>query len=216
MIGLLSSPSAEAKPRQPGTPAAPVFTNASVHDPDVVRTVGQYYTFGSHLAAASPDLMQWTQLANGVNPANPLFEDVTTELKKTLDWAQSDTLWAPDAIQLADGRFYMYYNACKGDSRAPPWEWRWPTRSPGRTRTSASCCSWECGTSRARTARSTTLGCIPTWSTPMSSSTRRESCGWCTAPSPGASSSSRSTPPRGSRSPTRATVSTVASGVSPR
>ncbi|WP_410511476.1 glycoside hydrolase family 43 protein [Paenibacillus sp. BR2-3] len=31
-------------------------------------------------------------------------------------WAQSDTLWAPDVIQLADGKFYMYYDACRGDS----------------------------------------------------------------------------------------------------
>ncbi|HEX8404140.1 MAG TPA: LamG-like jellyroll fold domain-containing protein, partial [Duganella sp.] len=31
-------------------------------------------------------------------------------------WAQTNTLWAPDVIRLADGKFYMYYNACKGDS----------------------------------------------------------------------------------------------------
>lgn len=37
-------------------------------------------------------------------------------MKETLDWAESDTLWAADVIQLADGKFYMYYNACRGDS----------------------------------------------------------------------------------------------------
>ena len=111
--GLLLAPPASATTRPP----APVFTDASVHDPDVIRADGKFYAFGSHLAAASsPDLMKWTQLANGVTPANPLFDDVTTELKETLDWAQSDTLWAPDVIKLGDGRFYMYYDACKGDS----------------------------------------------------------------------------------------------------
>ncbi len=117
VVGLLISPVADAKPRPPVLPADPVFTNASVHDPDLVHVDGQYYAFGSHLAAAtSPDLMRWEGLANGVTPENPLFDDVTTELKETLDWAQSDTLWAPDVIKLADGRFYMYYDACKGDS----------------------------------------------------------------------------------------------------
>jgi arabinan endo-1,5-alpha-L-arabinosidase len=55
-------------------------------------------------------------VAAGVNPANPLFENVGEELKETFAWAQTRTLWAPDVIQLRDGRFYMYYNACKGDS----------------------------------------------------------------------------------------------------
>src|SRR5215212_1982722 len=111
VLGLLVSAPADARPKSPALPAAPVFTDASVHDPDVIQADGQYYAFGSHLAAASsPDLMQWKQVANGVNPSNPLFDDVTTELKETLDWAQSDTLWAPDVIQLGDGRFYMYYD----------------------------------------------------------------------------------------------------------
>lgn len=117
VLGLLVSSPAQARPKAPALPPPPVFTNASVHDPDVIKADGQYYAFGSHLAAASsPDLMQWKQVANGVNPSNPLFDDVTTELKEALEWAQSDTLWAPDVIQLADGRFYMYYDACKGDS----------------------------------------------------------------------------------------------------
>jgi arabinan endo-1,5-alpha-L-arabinosidase len=117
VVGLLAGPPAAADPRPSPRPAAPVFTDASVHDPDLIRVNGTYYAFGSHLAAASsPDLMRWTEIANGVTPDNPLFDDVTTELKETLDWAQSDTLWAPDVIRLADGKFYMYYDACKGDS----------------------------------------------------------------------------------------------------
>ena len=93
---------------------APSFENASVHDPSVIKVDETYYVFGSHLAAAkSNDLMKWEQVANGVSSTNPLFEDVVTELKETFDWAQSDTLWAADVIQLEDGKFYMYYNACR-------------------------------------------------------------------------------------------------------
>lgn len=93
------------------------FQNAAVHDPSVIRVEDNFYVFGSHLAAAkSPDLMKWQLIAAGVNNANPLFTNVLTELSETLAWAQSDTLWAPDVVRLADGRFYMYYNACKGDS----------------------------------------------------------------------------------------------------
>ena len=96
----------------------PTFQNVPVHDPSVVRNVdGQFYVFGSHLAAAkSRDLLNWQMVANGVTPTNPLFNDVTRELAEALDWAQTNTLWAADVIQLADGKFYMYYNACKGDS----------------------------------------------------------------------------------------------------
>ncbi|MGN8645735.1 family 43 glycosylhydrolase [Gracilibacillus sp. HCP3S3_G5_1] len=97
----------------------PTYTEASVHDPSVIFTNNEYYVFGSHLAAAkTPDLMNWEQIeGDGVNPANSLFEDVTEELEEALTWAQTDTLWAPDVIQLeADGRYYMYYNACEGSS----------------------------------------------------------------------------------------------------
>ncbi|AWB43047.1 glycoside hydrolase [Paenibacillus sp. CAA11] len=96
---------------------APVFENASVHDPSVIKVNDTYYVFGSHLAAAkSKDLMKWETIASGVQDGNPLIPNVTTELSEALKWAQSDTLWAPDVIQLKDGKYYMYYNACKGDS----------------------------------------------------------------------------------------------------
>lgn len=94
------------------------FANVSVHDPSVIRVDGQFYVFGSHLAAArTTDLMNWTKLADGVNNANPLFGNkVTTELADTFAWAQVTDLWAPDVARLDDGKFRMYYCACKGDS----------------------------------------------------------------------------------------------------
>ncbi len=99
-------------------PAATVaFTNVSVHDPSVIKAADAYYVFGSHLAAAkSTDWMNWSRIADGVNAGNPLFNNVTVALSEALAWAQADTLWAPDVAKLDDGKFYMYYSACKGDS----------------------------------------------------------------------------------------------------
>ncbi|MDM5303837.1 glycoside hydrolase family 43 protein [Bacillus subtilis] len=95
----------------------PVFTEVSVHDPSVIETNGTFYVFGSHLASAKTnDLMQWQQLTTSVSNTNPLIPNVYEELKDTFEWAQSDTLWAADVTQLADGKYYMYYNACRGDS----------------------------------------------------------------------------------------------------
>ena len=100
-----------------GKSPASGFSEVSVHDPSVIKTGDTYYVFGSHLASAkSKNLMQWQQMSSSVNPNNPLIPNVYTELKETFDWAQSDTLWAPDVAQLSDGKYYMYYNACKGDS----------------------------------------------------------------------------------------------------
>ncbi|MBB3112348.1 arabinan endo-1,5-alpha-L-arabinosidase [Paenibacillus phyllosphaerae] len=97
--------------------AEPVFQNVSVHDPSVVKVDDTYYVFGSHLASAkSNDLMSWEQISSGVMDGNVLIPNVTEELAETFAWAETDTLWAADVIQLEDGKFYMYYNACKGDS----------------------------------------------------------------------------------------------------
>ncbi|WP_258728392.1 glycoside hydrolase family 43 protein [Bacillus atrophaeus] len=94
-----------------------VFKEVSVHDPSVIQTDGTFYVFGSHLASAkSKNLMQWQQLTTSVTNKNPLIPSVYEELKETFEWAQSDTLWAADVTQLADGKYYMYYNACRGDS----------------------------------------------------------------------------------------------------
>jgi arabinan endo-1,5-alpha-L-arabinosidase len=108
-------------PPPPAPPAAPAttvtFGEVSVHDPSVIKVDGTFYVFGSHLAAAkSTDLMNWTKIADGVNTANPLFNNVVASLADTFAWAQVTDLWAPDVVKLGDGKFYFYYNACKGDS----------------------------------------------------------------------------------------------------
>ncbi|MDY7222437.1 LamG-like jellyroll fold domain-containing protein [Halalkalibacterium halodurans] len=96
---------------------APSFTEASVHDPSVIKVEDTFYVFGSHLAAAkTEDLRNWTQIATHVHEGNPLIPNVFEELAEAFEWANSNTLWAADVIQLEDGRFYMYYNACQGDA----------------------------------------------------------------------------------------------------
>ena len=95
---------------------SPNFSNIAVHDPSVIRAGSQFYVFGSHLSAArSSDLTSWVRVADGVHSANPLFNNVTTELSEALSWAETSTLWAPDVIEL-NGQYLMYYNACRGDS----------------------------------------------------------------------------------------------------
>lgn len=99
------------------TQTAVTFTNVAVHDPAVIKVDATWYVFGSHLAAAkSTDLMNWTRIADGVNAGNSLFNNVITALAETFAWAQVTDLWAPDVVKLDDGKFYFYYNACKGDS----------------------------------------------------------------------------------------------------
>ncbi|MCV2369584.1 glycoside hydrolase family 43 protein [Roseateles oligotrophus] len=101
----------------PATQAPLSFANTAVHDPSVIRVDGVYYVFGSHLAAAkSTDLMNWTKLADGVNDANPLFNKVSTALADTFAWTTVTGLWAADVAKLDDGKYYFYYNSCKGDS----------------------------------------------------------------------------------------------------
>lgn len=100
------------------TAQAPVsFKDVSVHDPSVILAGETYYIFGSHLAAAkSADLKNWEMTGAGANERNPLFINVREDLKETFEWAESRTLWAPDVVRLTDGRFALYYCACKGDS----------------------------------------------------------------------------------------------------
>lgn len=110
-------PPAPPPPAPPPAQVAPGFVEASVHDPSVIRVDGQFYVFGSHLAAArSADLLAWAKIADGVTATNPLFTNVTTELAEALAWAQTNTLWAADVARLDDGRYRFFYNACKGDS----------------------------------------------------------------------------------------------------
>ena len=95
----------------------PSFTNVAVHDPSVIKTCGAYYVFGSHLASAkSNDLMNWEQISATARNGNKLIPNVTEEMAEALKWAETDTFWAPDVIRLNDGRYYLYYCNCKGDS----------------------------------------------------------------------------------------------------
>ena len=100
-------------------PPAPGFRDVTVHDPSVVTSGSHIWVFGSHGASAhTTDLLNWTQHTVDLsqNSNNTLFTNLRTELKEALDWAETDTLWASDVIQLPNGKFAMYYNACKGDS----------------------------------------------------------------------------------------------------
>ena len=95
----------------------PTFSNVFVHDPSIIRVEDTFYIFGSHLAvAATKDLMNWTQIAYTAGGTHPIFGQAQKKFSETLQWAESNTFWAPDMIQLKDGRFYFYYNACRGDS----------------------------------------------------------------------------------------------------
>ncbi|WP_062288879.1 LamG-like jellyroll fold domain-containing protein [Demequina phytophila] len=127
LTGLTAATAAAAPPAAPAssprattavTPA-PAYSDVTVHDPSIVTSGDDVWVFGSHGASAhTRDLMNWTQHSIDLSQDadNPLFEDVYSELADTFEWAQTRTLWAADVIQLADGKYYMYYNACKGDS----------------------------------------------------------------------------------------------------
>lgn len=93
------------------------FKNVYVHDPSVIKSNGMYYVFGSHLASArSEDLLHWTQISTNPRRGNKLVPDPIQEFREALIWAQTATFWAPDVIQLVDGRYYMYYCNCEGSS----------------------------------------------------------------------------------------------------
>lgn len=95
----------------------PIFANASVHDPSIIKVEDTFYIFGSHLATAkSKDLMSWEQINSSLYEGNPIIPDVSTEMSEGLEWAETETFWAGDVIMLPDGKFYMYYSMCKGDS----------------------------------------------------------------------------------------------------
>jgi len=115
-FALLTAPrSATADLRE-----VPVFTNVTVHDPSVVRSGHDFYVFGSHLASArTRDWQRWTQVTTDTTAAqgNALVPDPQVQFQEALSWVGSNTFWAPDVIQLDDGRFYFYY--CVGRLDAP-------------------------------------------------------------------------------------------------
>ena len=91
------------------------FSEVTVHDPSVIKVGDTWYVFGSHLAGAkTDDLMNWTLIDSDVKPDNVIIPDAKKEMEEAFEWAQTDTFWAPDVIQLSDGRFYMYYCNCEG------------------------------------------------------------------------------------------------------
>lgn len=93
------------------------YSDVTVHDPSVIKAGKTYYVFGSHMGAAkSDDLMRWTQLSTDAGRGNTLVPNVKKELQEAIEWAGVDTFWAPDVIQLEDGKFYMYYCAARIDS----------------------------------------------------------------------------------------------------
>ena len=91
--------------------AVPKAKHASVHDPSIIRAEdGCYYIFGSHMTAArSEDLIRWEMISTNANYGGTLVENVQEEMKEALTYARTNTFWAPDVIQLEDGRYYMYY-----------------------------------------------------------------------------------------------------------
>lgn len=94
------------------------FSEVSVHDPSVLKAGdGRYYIFGSHLAAAvSDDLVNWELIDTDVKADNRIIPNAVTEMEEAFSWAKTATFWAPDVVQLEDGRYYMYYCNCEGSS----------------------------------------------------------------------------------------------------
>ena len=81
--------------------------NVAVHDPSIIRAEdGYYYIYGSHMAAArSADLIDWEYISrDATNAGCTLVENVQTQMKEALSYAKTNTFWAPDVVQLADGR----------------------------------------------------------------------------------------------------------------
>ena len=113
LLGLVSTAMAEGYDLP-----IPRFKEVSVHDPSVIRAEdGTYYIFGSHMAAAkSTDLIQWTMISRDAGSGCTLVENVQEQMKEALSYAQTTTFWAPDVQRLEDGRYYLYYCTCRGDS----------------------------------------------------------------------------------------------------
>lgn len=97
----------------------PAYRDVSVHDPSVIRADdGWFYIYGSHMTAAkTQDFMSWKMISYGPSNAQcKLVRQVQTEMREALTYAKTTTFWAPDVVQLADGRYYLYYCACEGSS----------------------------------------------------------------------------------------------------
>ena len=117
MLLLLTALPAAARAEGDALPI-PKFKEVSVHDPSIIRAEdGTFYIFGSHMAAAkSGDLIQWKMISTDAGRGCTLVENVQEQMKEALQYAQTTTFWAPDVQRLKDGRYYLYYCTCRGDS----------------------------------------------------------------------------------------------------
>lgn len=94
-----------------------VNSAVSVHDPSILKDEnGMYYIFGSHMEAAkSEDLVSWTSFASGVNPSNPLFDNLFDESMDAFSFVGKNeegsySVWAPDVIyNNVMGKYVMYF-----------------------------------------------------------------------------------------------------------
>lgn len=120
----------------------------AVHDPSIVECDGEYYIFGSHMAAAKSDnLRDWEMLADGYYKTNPVYGQIysvadeafryTGDKKSLIPTDDGKThVWAPDVIyNKTTGKYNMYYcvtstwnasNLCFGESDTieGPYEWK--------------------------------------------------------------------------------------------
>ncbi len=129
-----------------------VSSNASVHDPSVLKVGDTYYIYGSHMAAAkSTDLKSWQRIADGYKDFNPVFGQIYAVYDEAFAWAGAPTslnptddaengggehVWAPDVIyNKSMGKYVMYYcttsnwntsTLCYGVCDTPdgPFEWK--------------------------------------------------------------------------------------------
>ncbi len=118
-LALSQSPCALAEETVPNAelPMPKFMKNVAVHDPSIIKADdGFYYIYGSHMAAAkSEDLIDWTLISRGPSNAEcTLVDNVQQEMQEALNYARTTTFWAPDVVQLNDGRYYMYYCTCQG------------------------------------------------------------------------------------------------------
>lgn len=119
LVASLSFASAEETVQTPNRELPiPRYKNDAVHDPSIILADdGWYYIYGSHMAAArSQDLIKWEVISRDAGTGCTLVENVQEQMKEALQYAKTTTFWAPDVIQLADGRYYMYYCTCEGSS----------------------------------------------------------------------------------------------------
>ena len=100
-------------------PMPKFMKNVAVHDPSIIKAAdGWYYIYGSHMAAAkSADLIEWKLISrDATNGGCTLVENVQEQMKESLSYSRTNTFWAPDVVQLANGTYVMYYCTCEGSS----------------------------------------------------------------------------------------------------